>query len=181
MSELKKVYQEKVISTLQKELGYKNKLSVPRLEKVVLNVGVGQGLKDQKHVEVVENTLRRISGQQPVKTRAKRAISAFKIRQGMIVGMKVTLRGERMYDFVDKLINVTLPRVRDFRGLSEKSLDKEGNMSIGFREHIAFPEIKSDEIEKMHGLEVTIHTTAKNREEGLLLFKRLGFPFKTSF
>ena len=180
MSNLKKIYQEKVVPRLKKELGCKNTMACPRLEKVVVNVGVGKGLKDTKYNEGVEDTLRRITGQQPVKTKAKKAISAFKIRKGMVVGMKVTLRGTRMYDFVDKLINVALPRVRDFRGLSEKAMDQEGNLNIGLKEHTAFPEIKSDELEGIHGLEVAVHTSAKTREAGTALLKYLGFPFKSA-
>lgn len=179
MSELKKIYKEKVIPKLKEEFGYKNNLAVPAIEKVVVNVGIGKGLKDSKYTEAVEETLVKITGQQPVKTKAKKAISAFKIREGMVVGMKVTLHGQMMYDFIDKLVNVTLPRVRDFRGLSPKSVDQKGNFSIGFKENTAFPEIQPDEIEKMHGLEVAIHTTAKTKEEGLALLKYLGFPFKS--
>jgi len=177
MSKLKKIYKEKIIAKMKEDFGYKNNMAVPRLDKVSVNVGVGHGIKDQKHNEVVEDTLQRITGQKPVKTKAKKAISAFKIRQGMTVGIKVTLRGDRMYDFVDKLVNIALPRVRDFRGLSPKAVDRQGSLSIGFKEHIAFPEIRSDEIEKIHGLEVTVGTTAKNKEEGLALLKYLGFPF----
>jgi large subunit ribosomal protein L5 len=150
------------------------------VDKVILNAGLSKGLKDASFVDIIEDSLRRISGQKPVKTKAKKSISNFKIRQGMIIGMKVTLRGKRMYDFLDKLINITLPRIRDFRGLDDKAVDKTGNMTIGLKEHIAFPEIGSDEIEKIHGLEIVINTTAKNKEEGYELFKALGFPFKKS-
>ena len=153
-------------------------MSVPRLQRAVINVGVGQGIKDAQFLETVEITLKRISGQKPVKTKAKKAISAFKIRQGMIVGMMATLRGDRMYDFVGKLINISLARIRDFRGLDPKSLDKQGNLTIGIKEHIVFPEISNDEMGRIHGLEVTIVTSAKNKEEALALFKYLGFPFK---
>jgi len=175
---LKEKYQKEISPKLKEEFGYKNNLQVPKLDKVVLNSGLGKGLKDSAFIENVESTLTRISGQKPVKTKAKKSISNFKIREGMEIGMKVTLRGKRMYDFIEKFIKVTLPRVRDFRGLNPKSVDKEGNLNIGIKEHIAFPEIKADEIEKLHGLEVTVVTTAKTKKEGLALLKALGFPFK---
>jgi len=175
---LKEYYQKQVVPELKKEFEYKNDNQVPKLEKVILNVGLGKGLKDASFIENVESTLTRITGQKPVKTLAKKSISNFKIREGMVIGMKVTLRAQRMYDFVDKLIKVTFPRTRDFRGLSVKAVDKKGNLNIGIREHIAFPEIKADEIERLHGLEVAVVNTAKTREEGLTLFKALGFPFK---
>ncbi|MAF24860.1 50S ribosomal protein L5 [bacterium] len=178
MVSVKQKYNKEVIPALQKELDLSNLMSTPRLEKVVVNIGVGQGLKDSRFNEVVVDTLTRITGQKPVSAKAKTSISNFKIREGMTVGYRVTLRGPRMYDFVDRLINVTLPRVRDFRGLSRKGVDAQGNLSIGFKEHIAFPEIKSDEVERIHGLEVTIVTTAKDRKSGLALFGQLGFPLK---
>lgn len=178
MNQLKEKYQKKVIPEMKKIFGYKNNLAVPYLDKVVINIGTGQGLKDAKFNEVVENTLQRITGQKPVKTNAKKSISNFKIRKGLVVGMMVTLRGNRMYDFVDKLINITLPRVRDFRGLEIKAVDDQGNLNIGLKEHVAFPEIKADEVEKIHGLQVAIITTAKNKKEGLELLKLLGFPFR---
>ncbi len=178
MNRLSEKYKKEVIPALKEELGYRNDLSVPRLEKVVISMGTGQGLKEPRFNEVAENTLKRITGQKPVKTTAKKSIAAFKIRKGMNIGLKVTLRGKRMYDFVDKLINVSLPRIRDFRGLEAKMFDGQGNINIGFKEHLAFPEIKSDEVEKIHGLEVTIVTTAKTDKEGLALLKKLGFPIK---
>jgi len=175
---LKEIYQKKAVPELKKQFGYKNDLQVPKLEKAVLNVGLGKGIKDASFIENAESTLLRITGQKPLKTKAKKAISNFKIRQGMVIGLKVTLRGQRMWDFVEKLIRVTLPRVRDFRGLDLKALDKKGNLNIGIKEHLAFPEIKVDEIEKLHGLEIAIVTTAKTKEEGAALFVALGFPFK---
>ncbi len=177
---LKEIYKKEVIPQLKKEFGYKNSFQVPSLEKVVLNVGLGKGLKDSGFIDNVESTLARISGQKPVRTKAKKSISNFKIREGMVIGMKVTLRDKRMFNFIEKLIRITLPRVRDFRGLSLSSVDKKGNLNIGIKEHISFPEIKADEIEKLHGLEIAIVTTAKTKEEGLALFKALGFPFKTA-
>jgi len=176
---LKEYYFKKIVPELKKKLGYKNDLQVPRLDKAVLNVGLSKGLKDATFLDTVESTLTRISGQRPVKTKAKKSISNFKIRQGMVIGMKVTLRGQRMYDFIEKLVKVTLPRVRDFRGLDWKMLDKKGNLNLGIQEHISFPEIRSDEIEKLHGLEVAIVSTAKNPKEAKALFLALGFPFKS--
>ncbi len=175
---LKEYYVKKVVPELNKQFGYKNEMQVPKLEKAVLNVGLSKGLKDATFIDTVESTLTRITGQKPIKTKAKKSISNFKIREGMIIGMKVTLRGKRLYDFVEKLIKVTLPRVRDFRGLDTRVLDENGNLTIGITEHIAFPEIRSDEIEKIHGLEVTIVTTAKEKNEAKALFSALGFPFK---
>lgn len=175
---LKEKYKKEVIPAMMEKFGYKNPFAVPKLEKVVLNVGLSQGLKDKKYEDLVEQTLMRITGQKPIKTKAKKSVSSFKIREGMIVGTKVTLRKDKMYDFVTKFINITLARVRDFRGLSQKAVDKQGNLTIGFREHIVFPEIRPDEVEKIHGLEVTVATSAKNKEEGLELLTLLGFPFK---
>ncbi|OGY41681.1 MAG: 50S ribosomal protein L5 [Candidatus Buchananbacteria bacterium RBG_13_39_9] len=175
---LQEFYSKKVRPELKKEFGYENDMQVPKLDKVVLNIGLSKGLKDASFIETAESTLMRISGQKPIKTKAKKSISNFKIRQGQVIGLKVTLRGKRMYDFVEKLIKVTLPRVRDFRGLNLKSMDKKGNLNIGINEHISFPEIRSDEIEKLHGLEIAIISTAKNKEEAKALFLALGFPFK---
>jgi large subunit ribosomal protein L5 len=135
-------------------------------------------MKDDKYIDNIEKTLTAITGQKPVKTHARQSISGFKIREGQIVGMKVTLHGSRMYNFVDKLIHTVIPRIRDFRGLDQKSLDQQGNLNIGFREHLAFPEINPDAVDTAHGLEVVIKTTASNKDQGLKLFKLLGFPFK---
>ncbi|MCX6784908.1 MAG: 50S ribosomal protein L5 [Candidatus Komeilibacteria bacterium] len=171
-------YLKEVIPALQKELGRKNVLSLPRLSKVVINVGIGKSKEDAKMAEVAESTIQRITGQKPVFTLAKKSISAFKVREGMKVGLKVTLRGERMWDFLEKLINVALPRVRDFRGLNpKKGFDKQGNFSVGFKEHLVFPEIKSDEVEKIHGLEVAVAMSTTKPEENRLLLSLLGFPF----
>jgi len=175
---LQEKYKKEIIIKLKEEFGYKNNMQVPKIEKVVVNVGVGKGLKDSAFIDHVESTLQRISGQQPVKTKAKKSISNFKIREGMVVGIKVNIRGKKMYDFVEKLITITLPRIRDFRGLSLKSVDQKGNLNLGIREHISFPEIKADEIDKLHGLEVSVVTDAKTRQEGISLFKAMGFPFK---
>lgn len=162
---------------LMDQLGIKNLLVAPRLQKVVVNVGLGKSIQDSAYTDSVIDVLRRITGQAPVKTLAKKSISNFKIRKDMVVGAKVTLRGERMYSFLDKLINVALPRVRDFRGLSSNAFDGKGNYSIGFTEHIVFPEIRSDEVEKIIGFEVNIVTSARNDEEGKKLLKGLGIPF----
>jgi large subunit ribosomal protein L5 len=171
-------YKTKIAPILQKELGYKNIFQVPRVEKVVINVGVGRFSKDKQYLEKVEEVIKRISGLKPVQTKARKAISNFKIRSGSIVGEMVTLRGKRMYDFLEKLIRITLPRVRDFHGLSPKSFDQNGNYSIGFQEFLPFPEIRSDEVDMVFGLQVIINTTAKNKEEGMKLLSALGFPFE---
>lgn len=161
------------------KFGYKNLMAVPKLTKVVINAGVGRNAKDKNFIDNVVSSLERISGQKPVQTKAKQSISAFKTRKGMIIGVAVTLRGQRMYDFMEKLINITFPRIRDFRGIDPKQVDKLGNLAVGFKEHIAFPEIKADEVQNIHGLQVCMSTTAKTYEEGLELFKLMGFLFKT--
>ncbi len=178
-SRLQKQYREKVIPALQEQFGYKNIMRVPKLKKVVLNVGYGRNLKDPSFIENIEKTLRTITGQSPVHNKSKKSISNFKIREGQKIGISVTLRGKKMYDFIQKLISVTLPRVRDFRGLNRESFDKKGNYTLGFKEHIAFPEIKGDSIEKIHGLQIIINTSANNKEEGEALLGKLGFPFKS--
>lgn len=175
---LREQYDKKIVPALMERFGYKNRMAVPKLKLVSVNVGMSTNLlKDPKIPETVEMTLTRITGQKPVKTLAKKSIASFKVRQGQNIGMKVTLRGARMWHFLEKLIHVTLPRIRDFRGISTKLVDKQGNLSIGFKEYISFPEIRPDEVEKLHGVQVTVSTSAKTREEGLELFKRLGFPF----
>ncbi len=171
-------YQTTVIPHLKEELHEKNVHALPRLLAVHVNVGTGHGLKDPKFNEAVVNTLTRITGQKPVQTTAKKSISNFKIRQGLVIGCRATLRGKRMYDFVERIVRVALPRIRDFRGLETKHIDHRGNMTIGFREHLVFPEIRSDEVEKIHGLEVTFVTNAGTYERGLTLFKAMGFPLK---
>jgi large subunit ribosomal protein L5 len=178
MNNFKEKIQKEVIPAMQEKFGYKNRLAVPKIEKVTLNVGISANKRDDKFLELVENTLTRVTGQKPVFTKAKMSVSAFKIREGNVVGAKVTLRKQRMNDFVEKLINITLPRVRDFRGLSLKSIDRSGNLTIGFKENLAFAEINPDEVEKVHGLEIVITTTTKNKEEGMELLKLIGFPFK---
>ncbi len=171
-------YIQNVVPQMKEKFQYKNALAVPKMTKVVVNIGINQAMKDK--INTIENTLTRITGQKPVKTLAKKSISNFKIRQGMVIGMMVTLRKKQMYNFIDKLINIVLPRLRDFRGLSEKSIDKDGNLNIGFREHIVFPEINPDEIESLHGLAIAITTTTKDKKQGLEFLKLLGFPFEKS-
>lgn len=175
---LRELYKKEIVPRLKEQLGVKNQMLLPRLSKVVLNVGFGRMSKEKDYIANVEKSLTNISGQKPVMTKAKKSVSAFKIREGMVIGAKVTLRGQRMYDFIEKLVNITFPRVRDFRGISDKSVDKDGNLTIGFKENTAFPEIKVEDVNNTHGLEVIINTSAKNREEGLALFNLLGFPFK---
>jgi len=177
---MQKNYEKELVPALMKELGVKNRHAVPKFVKAVINVGLKHGVKDPKFNDAAERTLIKISGQKPVKTLARKSIANFKIREGNVVGMMVTMRGRRMYDFVDKLINLTLPRVRDFRGLPEKSVDGHGNLSIGFREFTAFPEITPEEADVTHGLEITIVTDAGDRAKGLALMKAAGFPFRTA-
>lgn len=174
---LKQLYLSKVVPALTKEFSYSSPMAVPRLVKVTVNVGLGKALTEPKLTDVATKTLLRITGQKPVPRQARKSISNFKIREGMVIGLQVTLRGPRMYEFMDKLINVTLARVRDFRGISDKIFDGKGNLTIGFKEHLVFPEIKSDEVESIHGLEVSITTSAKNNAEGKRLLELLGLPF----
>jgi large subunit ribosomal protein L5 len=174
---LEEKYNKEIAPALKEKFGYKNIFAVPKLSKVVVNVGVGRHAKEKDYVDSVVHDIIRITGQKPVLTKAKKSISAFKIREGMIVGVTVTLRGKRMYDFVQKLVNLTFPRVRDFRGINTKIIDKQGNMAVGFNEHVCFPEIKADEVDNIHGVEICLHTTADSKESGLALFKLLGFPF----
>jgi len=171
-------FKKEVIPALQKELGIKNPMAVPRLAKVKLNVGIGTLSKNTKDFSDVISIVSKISGQKPVITKAKIAISNFKLRQGMPTGITVTLRGKRMYEFVYRLVNIVCPRVRDFRGLSPKAFDGQGNYSIGFKEALVFPEISPDDVLNVHGIQVTIVTTARNDDEGRALLTKIGFPFK---
>jgi len=171
-------YQTESIPALRAKFGYKNNNAVPKIEKISVNVGINARNSESNYIENVESILNKITGQKPVKTKAKKAISAFKLREGMVVGAKVTMRGQRMYDFLDKLVLVAIPRIRDFRGLEVKNIDGQGNLTLGLKEHNVFPEIKPDEVERIYGLEISITTTTKNYEEGLELFKTLGLPFK---
>jgi len=177
MARLQDEYAKTIRPALQKTLGLKNVHMSPCAEKVVLNIGFGKNLKDSAFRESCTKTLERITGQKPVLTKARKSISNFKIREGQVVGIRVTLRGRRMYEFIDKLVNITLPRVRDFRGLDPQQFDGRGNYAIGFSEHVVFPEISPDEVERLHGLEVAIVTSAKDDRSGFELLKLLGFPF----
>jgi large subunit ribosomal protein L5 len=176
MSALKEKYRSEVVPELMKR-GYKNVMQVPRLEKVVLNIGLGEAIADAKALESAEKDIAAISGQHPITTRSKKSIAAFHLREGMTIGMKVTLRGERMYHFFDKLVNIALPRIREFHGVSRDSFDGRGNYTLGFKEQVAFPEMDYDKIEKVRGLEVSIGTTAKTDDEGRQLLELLGLPF----
>jgi large subunit ribosomal protein L5 len=175
---LKELYTNEVVPAMMKEFGYKNALEVPKVEKVVISMGVGEATQNPDALEDAVKDLTRISGQKPVVTRAKRSISSFKVREGMNVGCKVTLRGKRMYDFLEKLFNIVLPRVRDFRGMSPYAFDGRGNYSLGLKEQLIFPEIDYDQVSKIRGMNITITTTAKTDEEAYYLLKALGMPFK---
>jgi large subunit ribosomal protein L5 len=177
MSALKEKYKNEVVPELMKGFGYKNVMQVPRLDKVVLNIGLGEAIADAKALESAEKDLAAIAGQHPITIRSKKSIAAFKLREGMTIGMKVTLRGERMYHFFDKLVNITLPRIREFQGVSLDSFDGRGNYTLGFKEQVAFPEMDYDKIEKVRGLEVSIGTTAETDDEGRQLLELLGMPF----
>src|SRR5258705_2694705 len=170
-------YEQTVRPALMEEFGYKNPMQVPRLEKIVVNMGVGEAVQDSKKVEAAANDLTAITGQHPVITKAKRSIATFKLREGMPIGCKVTLRRERMYEFLDRLVTVALPPVRDFRGLNPKSFDGRGNYAMGLKEQIVFPEINYDQIDKVRGMDVIITTTAKTDEEARELLRLFNFPF----
>jgi len=173
-------FKSEVIPALQEELGIKNTMAVPKLEKVKLNVGIGSLTKNTKDFSDVLANVTKIAGQKPVVTNAKQAISNFKLRAGMPTGITVTLRGQQMYEFIYRLVNIVLPRVRDFRGLSPRAFDRQGNYSIGFKEALVFPEINPDDVLNIHGIQVTIQTTAKTEAEGRALLTKMGFPFKKS-
>ncbi|AOY59743.1 MULTISPECIES: 50S ribosomal protein L5 [Desulfococcus] len=178
MDSLKKTYEEKIVPELIETFEYKNIMQVPKLTKIVLNMGLGEAIHNIKLIDSAVEELRMIAGQQPVVTRAKKSIAAFKLREGMPIGCRVTLRRDRMYDFFSKLVNIALPRVRDFRGISGKAFDGKGNYSLGIREHIIFPEIDYDKIDKIKGLNISVVTTAETDEEGKALLKLLGMPFR---
>ncbi len=178
MAKLHDFYKDTVISDLQKQFGYKSVMQVPRIEKITLNMGVGEAISDKKVLEHATNDLTAISGQKPVTTVARKSVAGFKIREGYPIGTKVTLRGERMWEFLERLISISIPRIRDFRGLNPKSFDGRGNYSMGVREQIIFPEIDYDKIDKIRGLDITITTSAKDNEEGLALLSSFSFPFK---
>jgi large subunit ribosomal protein L5 len=178
MSQLKIYYHESVVPKLKDKFNYKNPMQIPKITKVVLNMGLGEAIHNIKIIDSAVEELKQISGQQPVVTRAKKSIAAFKLREGMPIGCMVTLRQTRMYDFLNKLINVALPRVRDFRGISGKAFDGVGNYSLGIKEQLIFPEIDYDKIDKIKGLNISIVTSAKSNEEGKELLKLMGMPFR---
>lgn len=179
MSQLKSTYEDKVVPQLTEKFGYRNVMQVPKLGKIVLNMGMGEAIQNIKVLDGAVEELKTISGQKPIITRARRSIAAFKLREGMPIGCMVTLRRERMYDFFEKLVNIALARVRDFRGVSPKGFDGNGNYTLGIREQIIFPEIDYDKIDKVKGLNITVVTTAKNDDEGRELLRLLGMPFKS--
>ncbi|MER3487281.1 MAG: 50S ribosomal protein L5 [Chloroflexota bacterium] len=176
-SRLKERYRSEVVPALVKQFGYRNPMQVPRLEKVVVNVGVGEALKNPKAIDATVSDIALITGQRPVVTRARRSIAQFRLRTGNAIGVKVTLRGDRMWDFLDRLMSLALPRIRDFRGLPSRAFDGRGNYSLGLREQLAFPEIDYDKIDRLRGLEISIVTTAKTDEESKRLLELLGMPF----
>lgn len=176
---LKQQYDEELKDALVKQFGFKNKLEVPRLDKVVLNMGVGEGVADSKKVNAAAADLGLIAGQRPVITKARKSIATFKLREGMPIGVKVTLRKNRMYEFIDRLVNIALPRVRDFRGLNPKSFDGRGNYTLGLKEHIIFPEIDYDKVEDVLGMDIVVCTTARNDDEARALLQGLNFPFRS--
>lgn len=178
MARLKDYYRNKVVPALTKEFKYKNRMQVPKLEKIVVNMGVGEAIQNIKALESAVADLSMIVGQKPVITKARKSIATFKLRQGMSIGCTVTLRGDRMYEFFDRLVNVTLPRVRDFRGISPKSFDGRGNFALGLKEQIIFPEIEYDKIDKIRGMNVVIATSAKTDEEARQLLRLMGLPFR---
>lgn len=184
MIHLKEKYEKEAIPSMMERFGYKNRMAVPRIEKVVINTGFGRlvvgksGEEQKKIIESIINDITMIGGQKAVLTRARKSISGFKLREGLPIGAKVTLRGKRMYDFLERLIHIVLPRLRDFRGIDRKSVDRNGNLTIGIKEHIFFPEISPEKVKHIIGLEITVCTNAKNQETGLELFRSLGFPMK---
>jgi large subunit ribosomal protein L5 len=178
-SRLRQRYLGEVAPALQREFGYANKMQVPTLDKIVINIGMGEAIQNAKAMDNAVRDLADITGQRPVVTRAKRSVAAFKLREGMAIGCMVTLRGRRMYDFLDKLANVALPRLRDFQGISADAFDGRGNYTLGIREQLVFPEINYDKIDKVRGMEITVVTTARTDEEGRRLLQLLGMPFRT--
>jgi large subunit ribosomal protein L5 len=178
MSRLHEKYQNELMGQIQEKLGLSNTMQVPRVTKITLNMGVGEAVADKKVMENARGDMQKIAGQRPVVTLARKSVAGFKIRDGMPIGCKVTLRRERMYEFLDRLVNISIPRIRDFRGLNPKSFDREGNYSMGVTEQIIFPEINYDEIDTLRGMDITITTTARNAAEGKALLEAFNFPFK---
>ncbi len=178
MSTLKELYNKEIISNLMKEHNYKTIMQVPKLDKIVINMGVGEGSHEDKYIDAALKDLEAITGQKPVVTRARKSIAGFKLREGQTIGVKVTLRGENMYDFLEKLINVALPRVRDFRGISNHSFDGHGNYTLGIKEQLIFPEIEYDNVLKIRGMDIVFVTTAKTNKEAESLLRAIGMPFR---
>lgn len=170
-------YKEEIVSSLTEEFGYENMMAVPKLEKIVINSGVGEAVENEKVIDTVTDNLAKITGQQPITTRAKKSISNFKIREGLPIGCKVTLRKRIMYEFLDRLINLALPRTRDFQGVPDRSFDGRGNYTLGVKEHTIFPEIDTDNVDKIHGMDITFVTSAETDEEAYALLKHFGMPF----
>ncbi|MEZ6045752.1 MAG: 50S ribosomal protein L5 [Planctomycetaceae bacterium] len=179
MNRLQDKYSKEIVPTLRKELGRENVHSLPKLEKIVISMGVGSAIQDRKRLDEAFDNLKVISGQHPLRTRAKKSVAAFRLREGMEIGCCVTLRKKRMYDFLDRLITLALPRVRDFRGLNPKGFDGSGNYNMGLNEQVVFPEIKADKVQNIQGMNITIVTSARNNDEGRLLLKEFGMPFRT--
>jgi len=177
VARLRKEYDEKIVPAMIEKFGYKNRMEIPRLTKVVLNMGVGEATQDKKKVETAAQEMELIAGQKPVITKAKTSIAQFKLREGMPIGVKVTLRGDRMFEFVDRLVTIALPRVRDFRGLNPKSFDGRGNFAMGLKEQLVFPEINYDQIDKVRGMDIIVTTTAKTDDEARELLRLFNFPF----
>ena len=178
MSRLQEKFENELMGELQQKLGLKNPMEVPRITKITLNMGVGGAIADKKVLESARSDMEKIAGQRPITRNARKSVAAFKIRDGMPIGCKVTLRRERMYEFLDRLVNIAIPRIRDFRGLNPRSFDKQGNYSMGVLEQIIFPEINYDEVDAIRGMDITITTTARNAEEGKALLEMFNFPFK---
>lgn len=175
---LKKEYRERVRAAMKSQFGYTNEMQVPKLDKIVINMGVGEAIADSKKMKLALEALTAISGQKPVTTKAKKSIAGFKVRENMAIGAKVTLRADRMYEFLDRLVTIALPRVKDFRGLNGKSFDGRGNYAMGMKEHIVFPEINYDQIEQIWGMDIVVCTTAKSDAEAKALLKEFNFPFR---
>ena len=174
---LKGKYRKEIVGLMQKEFNYTNNMQVPKLEKIVLNMGLGDAIENKKLLETALEEMTLISGQRPVKTKAKKSVASFKVRKGMEIGCRVTLRGDRMYEFLDRFINIALPRVRDFKGVSKNSFDGRGNFAVGIKEQIIFPEIDYDKVEKIHGMDIVICTSAKSDEEAAKLLEAFGMPY----
>lgn len=178
MSRLKTLYKSEVVAKLQEEFGYENIMQVPKVTKITLNMGVGEGIGDKKQVDAAASDLQLLSGQKVVITKARKSVAGFKVREGWPIGCKVTLRADRMWEFMDRLVDIAIPRIRDFRGLNGKSFDGRGNYSMGVKEQIIFPEIEYDKVDRIRGLDITVTTTARTNDEGRALLRALNFPFR---